>query len=146
MYFMNIHCNFNLEFRAICSFKEVFFCLLILKQMINIFRLFVWQPWIRLLSKTITINDKVIDEKYSKSTFLKKNFSVTSSFFPWLTNGLKHLSFKIKKNTNRTEPFFVPILMQTTAFTWSFFGTPWGYRRYEWACQWWHMKLHVMKS
>ena len=92
--------------------------------MINIFRLFVWQPWIRLLPKTITINDKVIDEKYSKSTFLKKNVSVTSSFFPWLTNGLKHLSFKIKKNTNRTEPFFVPILMQTTAFTWSFLERP----------------------
>ena len=78
--------------------------MLILKQMINITCLF-------------DINDKVIDEKYSKSTFLKKNVSVTASFFPWLTNGLKHLSFKIKKNTNRTEPFFVPILMQTTAFT-----------------------------
>ena len=87
-----------------------FFCLLILKQMINIFRLFAWQPWIRLLSKTITINDKVIDEKYSKSTFLKKNVSLTSIFFPTLTNDLKHLIFRIKKNTNRTEPFLYRFL------------------------------------
>ena len=78
--------------------------------MINIFRLFVWQPWIRLLPKTNTINDKVIDEKYSKSTFLKKNVSLTSNFFPSLTNDLKHLSFRIKKNTNRTEPFLCRFL------------------------------------
>ena len=34
-----------------------------------------------------------------------KNVSVTSNFFPSLTNGLKHLSFRIKKNTNGTEPY-----------------------------------------
>ena len=90
MYFMNIHCNFNLEFRAICSSKEDFFA--------------CWF-WSRLLSKTITINDKVIDEKYSKSTFLKKNVSLTSNFFPSLTNDLKHLSFKIKKNTKGPNLF-----------------------------------------
>ena len=39
-----------------------------------------------------------------------KNVSVTSNFFPSLTNGLKHLSFRIKKNTNGTEPYLCRFL------------------------------------